>query len=71
MSIATLPKKPRFLATIPTNKEKKMKIEINLPEEGFVIIPLEEYLKLKKIEEESKQLWQEKIQHILKYGGVE
>ena len=48
-----------------------MKIEINLPEEGFVIIPLEEYLKLKKIEEESKQLWQEKIQHILKYGGIE
>lgn len=47
-----------------------MKIEIDTHEEGFVVIPLEEYLKLKKAEEENKQLWQEKIQHILKCGGM-
>lgn len=47
-----------------------MKIEIDTHEKGFVIISLEEYQRLKEIEEEAHQLWEEKIQHILKCGGA-
>ena len=40
-----------------------MEIKIN---DGFVILPLEEYNRLKKIEEKAHKMWEEKIRNILK-----
>ena len=43
-----------------------MEIKITNVENGFVVIPLEEYLRLKNIEEIADTLHREKIQKILK-----
>lgn len=40
-----------------------MEIKIN---DGFVILPLEEYNRLKQIEHEAHEIWEEKIRNILK-----
>ena len=42
-----------------------MKIELEL-DNGFVVLPLAEYERLKKIEEEAHELWRKKIANILK-----
>ena len=55
-----------FLSTSVT---KSVVLESFISNE-FVIISLEEYQRLKEIEEEAHQLWEEKIQHILKCGGA-
>lgn len=43
-----------------------MEIKFTAPDNGFVVLPLEEYNRLKKIEEDVKELWEEKIRNILK-----
>ena len=49
---------------ITKNKgDKKMEIKIN---DGFVVLPLEEYLRLKEIEKDAHEMWEEKIRNILK-----
>ena len=40
-----------------------MEIKIN---DGFVVLPLEEYLRLKEIEKDAHELWEKKIRNILK-----
>ena len=42
-----------------------MKIELEL-DNGFVVLPLAEYERLKKIEQEAHELWCKKIANILK-----
>ena len=42
-----------------------MEIKLEL-DNGFVILPLAEYERLKKIEEEAHELWRKKIANILK-----
>ena len=43
-----------------------MEIKFIAHDNGFVVLPLEEYNRLKKIEEDAKELWEEKIRNILK-----
>lgn len=43
-----------------------MEIKFTACDNGFVVLPLEEYNRLKKIEEDAKELWEEKIRNILK-----
>lgn len=43
-----------------------MEIKFITNDNGFVVLPLEEYNRLKKIEEDAKELWEEKIRNILK-----
>ena len=40
-----------------------MEIKID---DGFVVLPLEEYLRLKEIEKDAHEMWEEKIRNILK-----
>lgn len=40
-----------------------MEIKIN---DGFVVLPLTEYNRLKQIEQEAHEMWEEKIHNILK-----
>ena len=42
-----------------------MEIRIEKAEKGFVIISLEEYERLKTIEREAHELWEQKIKNIL------
>jgi len=43
-----------------------MEIKFTTNDNGFVVLSLEEYNRLKKIEEDAKKLWEEKIRNILK-----
>ena len=43
-----------------------MEIKFTAHDNGFVVLPLEEYNRLKKIEEDAKELWEEKIRNILR-----
>lgn len=43
-----------------------MEIKFTVHDNGFVVLPLEEYNCLKKIEKDAKELWEEKIRNILK-----
>ena len=43
-----------------------MEFSIKNVEKGFVVIPLEEYLRLKEVEKYAHELGREKIQRILK-----
>ena len=36
--------------------------------DGFVVLPLAEYERLKEIEREAHELWEQKIKNILKRG---
>ena len=40
-----------------------MEIKIN---DGFVVLPLAEYNRLKEIEQKAHEMWEEKIRNILK-----
>ena len=42
-----------------------MKLEIEI-ENGFVVLPLTEYERLKEIERDSNELWEQHIRDILK-----
>ena len=42
-----------------------MEIRIENVEKGFVVISLEEYERLKMIEKEAHELWEQKIKNIL------
>ena len=43
-----------------------MEIKFTAPNDGFVVITLTEYERLKEIEKEAHKLYEEKIKHILK-----
>ena len=43
-----------------------MEIKFTAQDNGFVILSLEEYNRLKKIEEDAERLWEEKIRNILR-----
>ena len=46
-----------------------MEIKIGNVEKGFVVIPLEEYERLKTIEKEAHELWEQRIKNILEGGN--
>ena len=43
-----------------------MEIKFTAPDDGFVVISLTEYARLKQIEKEAHKLYEEKIRYILK-----
>lgn len=43
-----------------------MEITITNPKDGFVILSLAEYERLKEIEKDAHKMWEEKIRNILK-----
>ena len=43
-----------------------MEIKFTAQDNGFVVLPLEEYNRLKKIEKDAKKLWEEKRKNLLK-----
>ena len=43
-----------------------MEIKFTVPNDVFVVITLEEYVRLKEIEKEAHELYEEKIKRILK-----
>ncbi len=43
-----------------------MEIKFTAPNDGFVVISLAEYERLKEVEKEAHKLWEEKIRRILK-----
>ena len=43
-----------------------MEIKLTTPNDGFVVITLAEYERLKNAEREAHKLWEEKIKRILK-----
>ena len=48
-----------------------MDIHLTLNENGYVILPLEEYERLKRVEETAKKLYAENRKRILKEAGIE
>jgi hypothetical protein len=43
-----------------------MEIKFITNDNGFVVLPLEEYNRLKKVEKDAKKLWEEKRKNLLK-----